>query len=49
MDITKRIDELQKKNGHIQSLQEELSVVHKKASELAQKEKEVTQLQNDIE
>ena len=49
MDITKRIDELAKKNAQVLHLQEEIANAHKKVSESVRKDKEIADLQNVID
>jgi hypothetical protein len=49
MDVTKRIDELAKKNVQVSHLQEELSNSHRRATEFVKKDKEIADLQNVIE
>ncbi len=44
MDITKRIDELAKKNSQVMHLQEEIANAHKKVTETVKKDKEIADL-----
>lgn len=44
MDITKRIDELAKKNSQVMHLQEEIAHAHKKVTETVKKDKEIADL-----
>jgi chromosome segregation ATPase len=44
MDITKRIDELAKKNAQVMHLQEEIANAHKKVTETVKKDKEIADL-----
>lgn len=44
MDVTKRIDELAKKNAQVMHLQEEIGNAHKKVIETVKKDKEIADL-----
>ena len=49
MDITKKIEEVNKKGAQTAHLTEELTYAHKKISDLINKDNEVASLENDIE
>lgn len=49
MDITKKVEELEKRNSQVSHFQEEISSAHRKVEALLKKEQEIVQLQNEVE